>query len=157
MLRAEATEMPDLVYGDCEDEINGVLMVRKAHGPGFMKMGMPASHEAMLYKRSLINEHNLVYDTTYRIAADYKFTYEFVKVAKTFAYVPVPVVVFAEGGVSTANKWQGLIEANRARKEVSGLSLFARLSIILLQGGVLLFSTFLGSIYRSIRLRKIHD
>lgn len=155
VLRAEATEMPDLVYGDCEDEINGVLMVRKAHGPGFMKMGMPASHEAMLYKRSLVNAHNLAYDTTYRIAADYKFTYEFVKVAKTFAYVPIPVVVFAEGGVSTANKWQGLMEANRARKEVSGLSLCARLSIILLQSGVLLFSTFLGSVYRSLRLRKL--
>lgn len=81
-LRAEAEGLPDLVYGDCASEVNGELMVRAAHGPGFMKMGMPASHEAMLYKLSLIREHNLAYDASYRIAADYKFTYEFVNAAK---------------------------------------------------------------------------
>ena len=156
-LRAEAEGLPDLVYGDCASEVNGELMVRTAHGPSFMKMGMPASHEAMLYKLSLIREHNLAYDASYRIAADYKFTYEFVNAAKTFAYAPMPVVVFSEGGVSTSHKWQGMMEANRARKEVGGLSFFSRTAIVLMQSGVLLFSIFLGPVYRSLRLRKIHD
>ena len=118
-------------------------------------MGMPASHEAMLYRHSLIKEYNLTYDTSYRIAADYKFTYEFVKASKSFAYVPIPVVVFAEGGVSTANKWQGLMEANRARKEVGGISLLTRITIIIMQSGVLFLSNFVGPIYRRFRLRKV--
>ena len=153
-VKAGSDNFPDLVYGDCANEVNGKLMVRTAHGPGFMKMGMPASHEAMLYKLSLVRKLNLAYDASYRIAADYKFTYEFVKAAKAFAYVPIPVVVFTDGGISTANKWKGLMEASRVRKEVGGLSLIARLSIILLQSGVLMCSTFAGPLYRFIRLRK---
>lgn len=154
-LRAESEGLPDLVYGDCASEVNGELMVRAAHGPSFMKMGMPASHEAMLYKVSLIRACNFAYDVSYRIAADYKFTYEFVNAAETFVYAPIPVVIFSEGGVSTSHKWQGMMEANRARKEIGGLSLHLRIAIILMQSGVLLFSSFLGPIYRFLRLRKL--
>ena len=155
VLRAEVEELPDLVYGDCASEVNGELMVRSAHGPSFMKIGMPASHEAMLYKRSLIKEHNLIYDTSYRIAADYKFTYQFVNAAKKFAYLPSPVVIFSEGGVSTSNKLQGMMEANRARKEVGGLPFLSRMTIILMQSGALFLSTFVGPLYRYFRLQKI--
>jgi len=151
---AEENGMPDMLYGDCIDVLDGQPLVRTAHGPGFMKMGMPASHEAIFYKLSLLRDLGLTYDPSYRIAADYKLTYQFVRAAKTFSYVPVPVVIFAEGGVSTANKWQGLMEASRARKEVSGLSLFSRLGIIGMQCCALLLSTYAKPLYRAIRLRK---
>lgn len=153
--KAESEGLPDFVYGDCANEVNGELMVRTAHGPGFMKMGMPAAHESMLYKLSVIRERNIRYDARYRIAADYKFTYEFVKAAKTFAYVPMPIVVFSEGGVSTSHKWQGMMEANLVRRDVGGLSFCSRIAIVLVQSGVLLFSTFLGPVYRLIRLRRL--
>ena len=153
--KANAEGLPDLVYGDCASEVNGQLMVRTAHGPGFMKIGMPAAHEAMLYKLSLLRELNIAYDTSYRITADYKFTYEFVKSAKTFAYVPIPVVIFDDGGVSTTSRWRAMMESSRVRKEVGGLSIFSRVWIILMISGVFLFSTFLGPVYRLIRLRKI--
>lgn len=155
VLRAGFEDLPDLVYGDCASEVKGELMVRTAHGPSFMKMGMPAAHEAMLYKLSLIRDHNLAYDASYRIAADYKFTYEFVTAAKTFAYAPVPVVVFSEGGVSTLHKWQGMMEASRVRMEVGDLSFCSRMGIIFMQSSVLIFSTFLGPVYRFLRLRKL--
>ena len=153
--KAMAEEMPDLVYGDCASEVNGQMMVRTAHGPGFMKIGMPAAHEAMLYKLSLLREKNIIYDTSYRITADYKFTYEFVKAAKTFAYVPIPIVIFDNGGVSTTSRWRAMLESSRVRKEVGGLPFSPRFGIILMISGVFLFSTFLGPVYRLIRLRKI--
>ena len=153
--KANAEGVPDLVYGDCASEVNGQLMVRTAHGPGFMKIGMPAAHEAMLYKLSLLRELNIAYDTSYRITADYKFTYEFVKAAKTFAYVPMPIVVFDDGGVSTTSRWRAMMESSRVRKEVGGLPLLSRVGIILMISGVFLFSTFLGPVYRLIRLRKL--
>ena len=155
--RVMSDGMPDLVYGDSASEVKGELMVRTAHGPNFMKMGMPAAHEAMLYKLSLVQKLHLKYDVSYRIGADYKFTYEFVTAAKTFSHLSIPVVIFTEGGVSTAHKWQGMIECSRVRKEVSGLSLCARIGIVLMQGGVLLFSTFAGPLYRFIRLQKSHQ
>lgn len=147
---------PDLVYGDSVSEQNGTLMIRTAHGPGFVKFGMPAAHESMLYKLSLIRRLNLEYDISYRIGADYKFTYEFVNAARIFAYVFAPVVVFSEGGVSTAHKWQGMMECARVRKEVGGLSLGMRIVIILMQSGVLILSTFAGPLYRLVRLRRSH-
>lgn len=152
--KANAEGLPDLVYGDCASEVNGQLMVRTAHGPGFMKIGMPAAHEAMLYKLSLLRELGIAYDTSYRITADYKFTYDFVKAAKTFAYVPMPIVVFDDGGVSTTSRWRAMMESSRVRKEVGGLSFFSRTGIILMISGVFLFATFLGPVYRLIRLRK---
>ncbi len=145
---------PDLVYGDCASETNGELMVRTAHGPRFIKIGMPAAHEAMLYKLSVVRKLDLEYDTDYRIGADYKFTYQFVKAAKSFAYVPIPVVIFTAGGVSTAHQWRGLMECDHVRKEVGGLSLSMRIAIILMQSGVLVFSTFFAPLYRLVRLRK---
>lgn len=150
---AEANGSPDLVFGDCTSEINGKLMVRKAHGPKFMPYGMPAAHESMMYKLDLIHKIGLRYDTTYRISADYKFTYEFLNAAKTFARVDAPIIKFSEGGVSTANKWKGLAEACRVRREVGSLSLSHRLFIRLAQSAALILSTYAAPIYRWLRLR----
>ena len=151
---AERDQLPDMVFGDCVDVLDGKELVRVAHGPQFLPFGMPASHEAMFYKLSKVRELGLKYDTSYRIAADYKFTYEFIKAAKTFTRVKLPIVVFAEGGVSTANKWQGLAEACRVRREVSGLSICRRAYIRAAQTAALLLATYAKPIYRAIRLRK---
>lgn len=153
--KASAEGLPDLVYGDCASEVNGQLMVRTAHGPGFINMGMPAAHESMMYKLSLVNELHLKYDTSYRIGADYKFTYQFVRCAKRFAYVSKPIIVFSEGGVSTAQKWRGMFECSRARKEAGGISLSKRAFIVMMQAAVLAFSGVLGPLYRFIRLKRV--
>ena len=150
-------DMPDLVYGNSATEVKGELMVRTAHGPSFIKMGMPAAHESMLYKLEVVRKLSLAYDTSYHIAADYKFTYEFVKAAKTFAYVQMPIVIFFDGGVSTAHQWQGMMECSRVRKEVSDLSLGVRIVVIIMQSCVLCISTFARPLYRFIRLRKFHQ
>lgn len=154
---AEQNGMPDIVYGDCVDILDGKYFVRTAHGPGFMRFGMPASHEAMMYKLSLVRKLDLRYDVSYRIAADYKFTYQFVNAAKTFAHAKIPVVVFSEGGVSTANKWKGLSEACRVRREVGNLSLVQRAYIRLVQSVALLLSTYARPLYCVIRLRTKRD
>lgn len=147
-------KFPDLLFGDCASEVNGKVLIRRAHGPGFVRFGMPAAHEAMMYKLPLIKEHNLHYDTSYRIAADYKFTYEFLNCAKTSARLDFPIVKFFDGGVSTANKWSGLQEACRVRCEVGKLSFLQRLNIWVLQSGALVMSTYAAPVYRVIRMRK---
>lgn len=155
VVAAEANGMPDLVFGDCASETGGKLMVRRAHGPGFIDFGMPAAHEAMMYKRELVEKLHLRYDTSYNISADYKFTREFVLSARTFARVEVPIIVFSEGGVSTANQWRGLTEACRARQEVGDLSCMRRLYIRAAQTAALLLSTYMKPLYRLIRMRNV--
>ena len=147
--KAEADGLPDLVYGDCVSEENGELLIHPAHGPGFIRFGMPASHEAMLYKLSLVKALGLRYDTSYRIAADYKFTCQFVSAAKSFAYVQTPVVVFSAGGVSTVNQWRGLMEASRVRKEV-GVPWVTRMTVVAMQCCALLLSRYARPIYKLV-------
>ena len=144
----------DLVFGDSASDVNGLCMVRKAHGLGFMRFGMPTAHEAMLYKMVLIHELRLRYDTSYRIAADYKFTYQFVNAHKISCSVNIPVVVFSMGGISTSNQWSGLKEMSRVRREVGGLSLFMRFYINVLQSVALILATYMGPFYRVIRLQR---
>ena len=151
---AEKNHWPDLVFGDCGVQTKSGLMVRSAHGPGFMRIGMPAAHESMMYKMDVIRRMNLKYDISYRIAADYKFTFEFVRAAGTFAHLAEPVIVFSEGGVSTTHQWRGLMETNRVRKEVGGLSMLSRMQIVLMQCVALCLSTYAGPLYRRVRLRK---
>lgn len=150
-----AAELPDLIYGDVASEIDGKVLSRTAHGEKFMPYGMPACHESMMYNIAIIRKLKLRYDTTYRISADYKFTYQFVNASTRFCYVKIVVVVYEEGGVSKVNKWKGLAEACRARKEVGGLSLLRRFFIRMAQTAALLLSTYAGPLYRLIRLRKI--
>lgn len=153
--KAEADGLPDLVYGDCANAEKGELLIHPAHGPGFIRFGMPASHEAMLYKLSLVKALGLRYDTSYRIAADYKFTCQFVSAAKSFAYVQTPVVVFSAGGVSTVNQWRGLMEASRVRKEV-GVPLVTRMTVVAMQCCALLLSRYARPIYKLLlRARQI--
>lgn len=118
--KGTAAELPDLIYGDVASEIDGKVLSRTAHGEKFMPYGMPACHESMMYNMAIIRKLKLRYDTTYRISADYKFTYQFVNASTRFCYVKIVVVVYEEGGVSKVNKWKGLAEACRARKEVGG-------------------------------------
>ena len=149
--------LPDIVYGDCAIEVKGQLMVRAAHGPRFIKIGMPAAHEAILYKLALVRELDLLYDTSYCIGADYKFTCQFVRASKTFAYLPMPIVIFTSGGVSTVHQWRGMMECGRARKEIGDVPTISRIVIILMQCSVLLFSIFAGPLYRFIRLRNFQS
>lgn len=151
---AEDNDFPDLVYGDCATQSKSGLLIRSAHGPGFIRMGMPAAHESMLYKMDVIRCNNLRYDITYRIAADYKFTYEFVKASKTFAALREPVIVFADGGISSTSPWLGMMEANRVRREVGDSGALRRWGIIGMQCVALFLSTYAAPLYRFVRLRK---
>ena len=151
---AEHSNGPDLVYGDSATNINGQLMVRTARGPKFMRFGMPASHEAMMYKLSVVQRLGLQYDTSYQIAADYKFTYQFVNAAKSVAAVRLPIVIFSEGGVSTSNMWKGLKEACRARREVGELSFMQRTFVRIAQSAALILAIYAKPAYRFIRLKR---
>jgi len=153
--KAVAQGGADFVFGDSASEIKGRLMVRTAHGVGFLRIGMPAAHEAMMYNLKLVRQLSLKYDISYCIAADYKFTYEFIKAAKSFAYVQVPVIVFSEGGVSTVNRWRGLFEANRVRSEVGEMTLPVRILVAAMQTFALLISALAGPLYRAVRLKHI--
>ncbi len=97
---------PDFIYGDAME--NGNRKTARRHTS--IKNGMFTHHQAMLYRRDAIGE--LLYDTSYIIAADYDFTCRFLMKNNNSLYIPLPVCIFETGGISQR-------EADTGRKEQS--------------------------------------
>ncbi len=111
--------LPDFIYGDTIVEIStNIQFYKKARSHRYNWYGMFANHQAMFYKMSVLNENKISYDTSYNIAADYKFTLAFLKKSKSRLYVPESICIFSMDGISNSNKDLGLKEAERARKEI---------------------------------------
>lgn len=93
--------MPNFIYGDAIEK-NAQLdsFYRPARPETRKQIGMFTHHQAMVYKREIIINYRLQYDTSYKIAADYKFTCEFLEKAKTTHYISQPLSIFLQGGIS---------------------------------------------------------
>lgn len=70
-------------------------------------------HQAMIYRRDLTGA--LRYDENYKIAADYKFTLQFLQNAETIVYAPFPLCLFESGGISQQQAVQGRAEQHKIR------------------------------------------
>ncbi len=106
---------PDFVYGDAWETDGRRTSYKPARSYLKADKGMFTHHQAMLYKRSLIRK--LRYDTNYTIAADYDFTLQFLNLAKTCLYVPIPICVFRAGGISQKNVRLGRSEQFAIREK----------------------------------------
>ena len=142
---------PDFVYANSIDVQGELKSYRPARCHKYAWYGMFTSHQSMFYSLALIKHHKLQYDTTYKIAADYKFTLENLKYAKTYLKSSLYTGCFSSGGVSQTNKNLGLYEASRARREVWNMGRVLRGGIILLQFVARLVATHGGWIYKKIR------
>jgi len=109
----------DFIYGDSFEF--GFLKKSKHHSD--LHKGMITHHQAMIYRRSVIGD--LRYDESYPIAADYKFTIEYLKRCRSFLKLNKPICIFEVGGVSQKKAKQGRIEQIQIRNElgvVNGLT-----------------------------------
>jgi len=102
----------DLIYGDA---IEGGH-VKHARSHQLIAQGLFTYHQSIYYKRCVIGD--LRYDETYPIAADYKFTAQFLFKDARAHYIPQPLCVFDVGGVSQLNAKQGRVEQSRIRREL---------------------------------------
>lgn len=89
---------PDFIYGDSWETDGRRTAYKTARSYLKISKGMFTHHQSMLYKRSQI--HQLRYDLSYEIAADYDFTLRFLNKAQTCLYLPIPISTFKSGGVS---------------------------------------------------------
>ena len=86
---AEAADpLPDFIYGDSRETEPGRPdgFYKKARSHEHIGRGMPAHHQAMLYRRAAAG--NLRYDLQYKIAADYDFTARFLQQTDKTLYIP---------------------------------------------------------------------
>lgn len=106
-----ACDSPDLIYGDSFEGGH----YKAARKDSYILWGMFTHHQAMFYRRESLG--SIRYDTSYKIAADYDLTLRFLKSESRSLYLPFPVCIFAEGGVSQILATQGRNEQFLSRQK----------------------------------------
>jgi len=149
----ELQETPDFIYGDALEERPGAKPAYKPARPYEKKAyGMFTHHQAMLYRTDLIDD--LRYDQNYKIAADYKFTLQFLERAQTIVYCPFPLCLFESGGISQQQATQGRSEQCRIRDELGTVSRPHNHFIVLRQKTVWTIRKILPRFYWFIKQRN---
>jgi len=107
---------PDLIYGDAFEDMPTGRIVKTARSHLNINPGLFTHHQSIFYRREVIND--LRYDQTYNIAADYKFTAQFLRMSKDVLYWPRPVCLFEAGGVSQQQAFKGRMQQSLIRREL---------------------------------------
>ena len=101
----------DLVYAE------GDKVIRNWHmGQGEIKDGWMPGHPTLYLRREVYEKYGL-YDTSYRISADYEFMIRILKDGNRLAYLPETIISMYYGGTSNkglSNYWKSLKEGHRA-------------------------------------------
>lgn len=141
---------PDFIYGDAlEERPNDVPAYKRARYADKILWGLVTHHQAMLYRRAALGV--LRYDQTYKIAADYKLTLEFLRQNKNALYVPFPICLFESGGVSQRRVVQGRCEQFAIRHETKACSLAFNALIFVAQTASYTLRRFCPALYWLLR------
>lgn len=152
--KIKLNDNPDLLYGGYQErdgENVGPVIPCRSHTKAWY--GMFASHQSTFCKRSVIEANGIRFDETYKIAADYKFMLTMVKHGRNFVQLPFSISLFDITGVSCNNQDLGLMEADRARKEVMNMSWLRRKLVIVISLMARFAKKNFGTIYRWLRNR----
>ncbi len=107
---------PDLIYGDAFEDTPEGRITKTARPHGQLRQGLFTHHQSIFYAHETIND--LRYDQRYDIAADYKFTAEFLRMSHDIFYWPRPVCLFEAGGVSQRRAFRGRMQQSLIRREL---------------------------------------
>lgn len=115
---------PDIFYGHYREanSLGNTSSVIPCRPHSKIWYGPVASHQSTFYRTAFLKSRGIVFDETYKIAADYKLTAEAIKNAQSVTMLDLCVSDFDVSGVSSTNQNRGLREANRVRREVFGWS-----------------------------------
>lgn len=104
-----------IIYGDSYEASEGKRHLKKSRAPQNIQWGLFTHHQAIFYQAELFKTEQ--YDTSYKIAADYKFTLNALQSGAECLYIPKPICIFEGGGISQQNVTTGRREQFRARSE----------------------------------------
>lgn len=138
----------DLIYGDSFEE-SETEFLKRAKPHTTIERGMFTHHQAIFYSRSALD--GLLYDTSYKIAADYDLTLRFLKKEKRNCLrLSFPICIFESGGISQRQIKMGRDEQFRARKN-SGLPFLKNLAITQKQKTASMFRRLFPFLYWKLK------
>ncbi len=115
-LLAARPVQPDLIYGDAFEETAEGRIVKAARSHENISQGLFTHHQSIFYRREIISD--LRYDQKFNIAADYKFTAQFLGMCRDILYWPRPVCLFEAGGISQQQAFRGRMQQSLIRREL---------------------------------------
>ena len=113
---AQQKTAPDFVYGDFMEERGTVRFLKRARPHAKKSLGLFTSHQSMLYRRAALGA--MRYNLDYTIAADYDLTCRLLQQTDNVLYLPLPLSIFADGGLSKKNAARGRKECTTIRKKL---------------------------------------
>ncbi|MBI1206300.1 MAG: glycosyltransferase [Azospirillum sp.] len=142
----------DFLYGDALETGGGrnpVLKPARSHRSAWY--GMFTHHQAMVYRRGTVAD--LRFDPRYRIGADYAFTLQALARARRVVRLPVPLCVFAAGGLSQRHTALGRQDQARIRRDLLGWPPLATAALMQVQQAVQEVRDACPALYRLLRCR----
>lgn len=145
-------QKPEFIYGDAlEPNKRGKLYTKTARQYRDLIWGMITHHQAMLYRRHTIRDFKIRYSLLYKIASDYDFTVRFLLKAKKILYIPKPICIFEQGGISQQKAWLGRKEQYLIREKTEMVPQYKNLWILLIQTFSSSLKSFSPGLYRMVK------
>lgn len=152
---------PDFICGDSLEPTpnNKKPTYKAARRYKDIAWGMITHHQSMLYDRHLIRDKKLHYSLLYKIAGDYDFTVRFLKHAKKITYIPKPICIFEQGGISQTQAALGRKEQYIIREKLNMVSQPKNLWILIVQSLSWRLKNISPALYQSLKrlILKIRD
>lgn len=153
VLNAIGDSVYDVVYGSYREiqpdgSESSVIPCRNSRKIWY---GPVSSHQSVFYRIEFLRNQNLLYDESYRIAADYKLTAQAIIKAQSILQLDICISDFDISGVSSTNQNRGLKEANRVRREVLGWGIVKICFITVVLLGARYMKKYANPIYNFLR------
>jgi glycosyltransferase involved in cell wall biosynthesis len=109
-----------VIFGDCIILYAGFSRLMVARGAENIAVGLPSTHQCMLFYRELAIEE--IFDITEGLAADFGMVARLVKKGVQFRYVHIPMVLYQAGGISDVRRLSALVSMWRISRKNFGWS-----------------------------------
>ncbi len=133
LIAPHTEKKPEFIYGDALEPTKKEPTYKHARRYKELAWGMITHHQSMLYRRHTIRDFKMHYSLLYEIASDYDFTVRFLLKAKKIVYIPKPICIFEQGGVSQKNAAKGRREQFIIREKLEMVSTAKNLYILIIQ------------------------
>ncbi len=148
-------EKPDFIYGDALEPLGKKKPSYKtARTHEKIEWGMFTHHQSMFYRRTKLRDNKIHYSQLYKIASDYDFTARFLKIASTKHYVPKPICIFEQGGVSQTSALIGRREQFMIRERLEIAPPMMNMYVFLIQSIAWALNKACPSLYKMVRKQK---
>jgi putative colanic acid biosynthesis glycosyltransferase len=155
-LKVTRGERPDFIYGDAlEFGTGNRLYVKRARSHRFSWYGMFTHHQAMVYRRALVEGQR--FDLTWKIGADYAYTLDTLSKSVRVARIDAPLVLFEKGGRSQKQAALGRRDQAEIRRSRLNMPVVSCFLIMVVQYAAISIRRLWPAFFETWRCRRMYE